>query len=277
MLKSFLAFLSYSNIFIAIAAASQTALYIRLHNHDLSIALLAFIFFSTIIVYHFAVGYPSKTKTLDVNARIQWLNNHSKLVHALMLTSLIACIILITQLDHQLEIMIVGAFALLYNFRFKQLNFYGFRSIPLVKIISIALVWVLVCNVYPLLIYNYEFNKTELVRMVLKFMWMIALTIPFDIRDLYTDRENNLITIPSLLGNNKAYMLSYSLFVLSSLGALIFLGLTVESLTIVISSLLAILLIYKNRNSADDFDYLIKLDGLLIVEFLIFYGINILI
>lgn len=277
MLKSFLAFLSYSNIFIALAAVSQTALYIRLHNYQLSLALLAFIFFATLIVYHFAVGYPFKTKTLNTNNRIHWLNEHEKLVHALMLTSMIACIILITKLDHQLEIMIVGAFALLYNFRFKQLNFYGFRSLPLVKIISIALVWVLVCNVYPLLIYNYEFNKTELTRMVLKFMWMIALTIPFDIRDLYTDRENNLVTIPSVLGNKKAYMLCYLLFSLSSLGALILLRLSAESITIVISSLIAILLIYKNRNSSNDFDYLIKLDGLLIAEFLIFYGINILI
>lgn len=277
MLKSFLAFLSYSNIFIAIAAASQTALYISLHNNDLSPALLAFLFFSSIIVYHFAVGYPFKTKTMTANSRVNWLTNNEKLVHVLMLTSIIACIILITQLDHQLEIMLVGAFALLYNFRFKKLKFYGFRSMPLVKIICIALVWVLVCNVYPLLIYDYEFNQTELIRFVLKFLWIIALTIPFDIRDLYTDRENNLMTIPSLIGNKRAYQLCYFLFGITSLGAMLYFGLTTESLTIAISSLIAIFLVYKNRNSDNDFDYLIKLDGLLISELLIFYTINILI
>lgn len=276
MLKSFLAFLSYSNIFIAIAAASQAALYISIHDSELNFTLLAFIFFASIIVYHFAVGYPFKTKTFNVSRRIQWLNNHEKLVHALMSTSVIACIILITQLDHQIEIMIVGAFALLYNFRFKQLKFYGFRSMPLVKIISIALVWVLVCNVYPLLNYDYEFNISEFIRILLKFIWIVALTIPFDIRDLYTDRENNLVTIPSILGNKRAYQLTYVLFGLSSIGALIFFRQTVESISITISSIIAVLLIYKNRNSSDDFDYLIKLDGLLIAEFLIFYSINIL-
>jgi 4-hydroxybenzoate polyprenyltransferase len=276
MLKSAFSFLAYSNIFIAIAAVCQTALYLNIHQAELNKELLAFTFFSTIIVYLFAVGYPSKQNLNDNNNRIAWQSRNTRVVHLLMLTSIIACIILINYLDHKIEIISIAVFALLYNVRFKSIKFYGFRSMPLIKIISIALVWVMVCNVYPLMIAEIEINALEISRIVLKFFWIIALTIPFDIRDIYEDEQQKLITIPSLIGNSNAYRLSYIMFITISIGHFLILGFTSESIMVLISSLIAILIIYKIKNKKSDLDYLIKLDGLLILQLLIFYFINIL-
>lgn len=276
MLKSAFAFLAYSNIYIAIAAACQTALYLKIHDLDLNKELLLFTFFSTIIVYLFAVGYPNKKNINDQNNRIAWISKNSNLVHSIMLVSTIACIILINYLDYKIEILILAAFALLYNIRIKGINFYGIRSIPLIKIVSIAFVWVMVCNIYPAMIYKIEINSSEYIRIFFKFLWMIALTIPFDIRDIYVDQEQKLITVPSLMGEVNAYRLSYLMFIAISVGHFFIFGSTTESMIVLTSSLIAILLIHYSKSRKRDLDYLIKLDGLLILQFLIFYFINIL-
>ncbi len=123
MLRSALAFLAYSNIYIALAAACQTALYLIIHDINLNIELLLFTFFSTIIVYLFAVGYPNKKNANNQNNRIAWLSRNSILVHVIMLTSVIACIILINYLEHKVAIILVAAFTLLYNIRIKPVKF----------------------------------------------------------------------------------------------------------------------------------------------------------
>lgn len=276
MLKSAFAFLAYSNIYIAIAAACQTALYLKIHDLDLNKELLFFTFFSTIIVYLFAVGYPNKKNINDQNNRIAWISKNSNLVHSIMLVSIIACIILINYLDHKIEILILAAFALLYNIRIKGINFYGIRSIPLIKIVSIAFVWVMVCNIYPAMIYKIEINSSEYIRIFFKFLWIVALTIPFDIRDIYVDQEQKLITVPSLIGEVNAYRLSYFMFIAICMGHFFIFGSTTESMIVLTSSLIAILLIHYSKSRKRDLDYLIKLDGLLILQFLIFYFINIL-
>jgi 1,4-dihydroxy-2-naphthoate octaprenyltransferase len=193
-----------------------------------------------------------------------------------MLTSVIACTILINYLDHKIEILLVAAFALLYNIRIKGVKFHGIRSLPLIKILSIALVWIMVCNVYPAIIYGIELSSDEFIRIALKFLWIVALTIPFDIRDIYVDQQQKLITIPSIIGEVNAYRLSNFMFVVISLGHFLVFGYTTESIVVLISSLIAILIIQASKKRRREFDYLIKLDGLLILQFLLFYFINIL-
>lgn len=274
MLKSAFSFLAYSNIFIAIAAACQTALYLNIHSIDLNKELIAFTFFSTIIVYLFAVGYPNKNNINDQNKRIAWLSKYSTAVHLLMSVSVFACIILINYLDHQIEIISIAVFALLYNAKFKDFN--GFRSMPLLKIISIAFVWIAVCNIYPLLIYNINVDSIEISRIVLKFFWIIALTIPFDIRDVYEDKQQKLLTVPSLIGIDNSYRLTYFIFAMVSTLHFLILGITTESFVVLSCSLIAILITHFSKARKSDLDYLIKLDGLLILQFILFYFVNIL-
>lgn len=275
MLKTAFAYLAYSNLFIAIAATCQTALYLSIHNVSLNKELLAFTFFATVIVYLFAVGYPKKNNINHADNRIAWLSKNRNAMHFLMMISIISCIILINYLDHQFEIITLAIFALMYNLKFKFFN--GFRAMPMFKIISIAFVWIMVCNVYPLLLYDIHFDFIEFIRISLKFIWIVALTIPFDIRDVFNDQKQNLITIPSLIGTDNSYYLTYLLFSIVCVIQVFTFGLCNESLVVLTSSLLAVLFIINSKRRVSDFDYLIKLDGLMILQFLQFYIINILI
>ena len=89
------------------------------------------------------------------------------------------------------------------------------------------------------------------------FLYVIAITLPFDVRDYHFDNES-IITIPHLFGAKATYFLSiiilFFLFIISleNYGLLLFISI----------SLIIILPSYKLRS---EYYYLFILDGLLLV------------
>ncbi len=93
----------------------------------------------------------------------------------------------------------------------------GMRSLPMVKIFLIALVWVYVTSALPLLVLHYEEVLTQhLLLLFSQFLFLIAVTIPFDIRDLPFD-DKGMQTIPQIFGERKAVYLSLALLLFSAI------------------------------------------------------------
>ncbi len=114
----------------------------------------------------------------------------------------------------------VGVF---YAYPFLKLNrrTVALRDLPYLKIWTIALVWVAVCFWAPRLNMGYSiWEKQFLIESFSLLAFVVALTIPFDIRDSKSDNPN-LRTIPMLLGESKAMLLARALILLS-LGTLAF-------------------------------------------------------
>ena len=77
------------------------------------------------------------------------------------------------------------------------------RNISSLKIVVIALVWAGVTVLLPLLnadIFNFE--KNQILLFIQRFLFVITITLPFDIRDLEFDTKN-LQTIPQKIGVKK--------------------------------------------------------------------------
>jgi len=108
-----------------------------------------------------------------------------------------------------------GMISMLYvgDLFFKKENT-GLRSIPFVKIFLIALVWSIVTVGLPLANHLDQISFLDFVLFMERFFFILAITIPFDIRDLGIDNRG-LRTIPQLLGVKKAKLLSW-LFLLCS-------------------------------------------------------------
>lgn len=89
---------------------------------------------------------------------------------------------------------------------------FSFRSFPFIKIYSIALVWGGVTVLFPLsgALVNYVDKWLYFIQVVL---FIIAITIPFDIRDVATD-EKKIQTIPQLVGVKKAKYIGVFLAIL---------------------------------------------------------------
>ena len=97
--------------------------------------------------------------------------------------------------------------AILYILPLK--NGRSLRQVPFLKIFIIATTWVWVTAILPLQITETNFQLSHISILAHRFLFIFAITIPFDIRDIYTDKQSDLKTLPSYYGvkNSKRWAL----------------------------------------------------------------------
>ena len=85
------------------------------------------------------------------------------------------------------------------------------REVPTLKIVWIAITWLYVIYLFPLVNEGLRINNVMALGL---FLYVFAVTIPFDIRDLPLDLPKQL-TIPQLIGERLSRLLSVILLMLS--------------------------------------------------------------
>ena len=103
-------------------------------------------------------------------------------------------------------------------------------------------------------------------------LFIFAITIPFDIRDMDYDKEDELITIPRKYGIQGAKNISFAMLALMSIVAglhyWLHIGLTYYGfLAIVGSALISIFAIAKLRPQSSEYYYSLVIEGMMIVQF----------
>ncbi|BDD08527.1 hypothetical protein FUAX_09590 [Fulvitalea axinellae] len=108
--------------------------------------------------------------------------------------------------EETLFLAVFGFLSLAYNFP-DAIPFRKLRSLPLLKIFLIALVWASTGALYPALLTG-KLGQPEINQLFwAEFLFIFAITLPFDIRDYYSDRQLQLLTIPGLIGTkNTKYL-----------------------------------------------------------------------
>src|SRR5690606_9612993 len=95
----------------------------------------------------------------------------------------------------------------------------GLRNIPGLKLFLIAIVWALSCVLLPILeletsiLAGTTVNDTILL-ITKRLLFIAAITVPFDIRDMYQDRNSDLKTIPVLLGEQRSLWVCQALLLI---------------------------------------------------------------
>lgn len=94
-------------------------------------------------------------------------------------------------------------------------SIFRLREIPYLKIFLIAFVWASSTILLPIMQSNTVFNKVDVTAMLAeRFFFVFAITIPFDIRDMETDKQAGLKTIPILFNENTSTAIAnLSLFI----------------------------------------------------------------
>ncbi len=90
------------------------------------------------------------------------------------------------------------ALAILYILPLR--NGRSLRQVPFLKIFIIAATWTWVSAWLPLVISGGTVDSDHWVFLAHRFLFIFAITIPFDIRDVYTDRSSHVKTLPSYYG-----------------------------------------------------------------------------
>jgi 4-hydroxybenzoate polyprenyltransferase len=228
--KSFIRFLVFSNILVAfcvLALAISSELLLETGNHQIS----QFVFFATLFTYNFQRVVRVKKGANHV--RKQWLIQNSIVIFFLLSVSAFvsAYHFIDFKIQTQITILFAGLLSILYPF--------GLRKIPFSKIFVISLVWTISTMLLLVLENNVQFSQHIVFHLVSRFLFVFAITIPFDIRDLKYD-SHKLRTIPLFFGVPKARIIAIiSVFICGIIAIFQF-----SENALISSNLLALILLY---------------------------------
>jgi hypothetical protein len=212
-LKNTLDFYIFSNIHVSIAGFCLTK--ITLLKFGITDNLVPFfVLFSIIISYNFIRFLEIKWDRL--NWFKNWFFEHQYTLFILFSLSVLGLGYIMFFSDFNLNsIVILFPFAfmtffyVLPLFKIGKIEF-SFRNFPSVKIISIAIAWAGITVFFPLYNAGYEFTSSVYIEFIQRFLILISITIPFDIRDVNVD-PRSLKTIPQLVGVKASKIIGYAL------------------------------------------------------------------
>lgn len=213
MVKSFLRWLLFSNVYIAIAAILFTISNLALVKIcDPPIVLLLVIFLAVIWFYNLSNNKIRLTNSK--NLRLNWLltkRNHLHTVQTILFSCIVIfCLLLLPNLFNFYNVtkwfhlvfffsFFIVAFFYLNDFKFKLLSI-NLRSIGLLKPFFIGYVWMGVTFVLPYVFYKIasltelNFNKIFYLFFIEGFVFISLLAIIYDVKDAESDKKNGLIT-----------------------------------------------------------------------------------
>ncbi len=191
--KSPIRLLTHSNIWVAFCALGLTlSSEIILQTSSTSIA--QFVFFATIFAYN--IQRIIRIKKGGIHPRKKWLIKNKMEVYFLMLIAFIGSLYYFCVLNFitQITIVFTAVLSLAYPF---------IRSSPFVKIFVISFVWTISTMLFLILENNIVITQNIILHLASRFLFVFAITIPFDIRDLECDFDN-IKTIPMVFGEKHA-------------------------------------------------------------------------
>lgn len=276
--KKFLDCLLFSNIFIALGAVAQGLVTYHLLEIRPVPAVLAFLFFATLTLYNFSIliEKPVNPKN-SPHRRVRWIFTHYRLNISMTIIAILSLLPLFFLLSFSSKILVIflGFIAFGYSlplFSVGEKKF-GLRNIPGLKLFIIALVWSVSTVTLPILEINdshlFDVNFNDLIILTAKrFLFIAAITIPFDIRDLFQDKKFDLKTIPTLFGERKAYLFCQFLLVCYTILLIVFNnGFNADFIALTLTIILAGWLIFKSNWDKNEYYYFFYLDGTLILQF----------
>jgi 4-hydroxybenzoate polyprenyltransferase len=185
---------------------------------------------------------------------------------------------LLLSIESRILLIFLGILSFLYGiplFSLGGLKF-GLRNIPGLKPFLITLVWTMSCVLLPVLeaqdLHTADISMRDTTILIAKrFLFVAALTVPFDIRDLFQDKQFGLKTIPVAWGEKNAYLFCQVL--LAGYIVLLFLfhnnGFNSDFWALTSVAFLTGWLIFKSKWEKDEYYYFFYLDGVLILQYVV--------
>lgn len=240
-------------------------------NLTQQINYLFFLFFGTLIIYSLHRYIGLKEYKAKLTLRATKIRSFRPLSYALLIISITACIYLSFSLDYSnfLPLSLPILLSLLYILPVLPKN-KRLRDYPFMKIFLIALVWTILCFSIPKS--NYESKDIFLI--VERFFFMLAITLPFDIRDINIDSRFGVKTIATELGEKKTVLLALLLLLSGFILLAIYYFQSNEAAYFLLRYLfvytLTGFLIYSSSSTKQDYHFTGYLDGTLILRGLVF-------
>ena len=228
--KMIIRFLINSNIWVslcALALALSSEILLQIYNPSIS----QFVFFATLFIYNFQ--RVVRIKKGNIHARKNWLNKNRTAVYFLTFFAFIISVVHFFnfKFSTQVTIFSTAILSLMYPF--------GLRQIPFAKIFVISFVWAISTMLCLVIENEIIINQDIILHLSSRFLFVFAITIPFDIRDIKYD-FGKLKTIPLFLGERKSkWLANFGLLICVIIAVFQYLQNNIPS-----SNLLALFLLY---------------------------------
>ena len=215
--KKLFNFIIHSNIYIALAAIALTLeTQIQLGMEPQVHPYIWIIFFATLLEYNFhRLITLLKRKEVLKEAKYNWLCQHTKLFYGLMIFSLMGFVVslMLAKIKVIALLLPLGVITVFYSLPIGSYKhkLFRLREISVLKIFLIALVWAFTTVLIPVMQSELQMEASEILFVFFeRMLFVFAITLPFDIRDMDSDRRAGLKTIPILVGEKKSIQLSVS-------------------------------------------------------------------
>lgn len=217
----------YSNAYIAVPITAITfETYMLIDDFNFNHMYLAFLFFSTLFLYPFHRLYGVfNTLPYEHTKAQKEVKKKPIILYSSIAIGFIGTIIFGIQLPMEtLQLLLpLSLISITYSVPIiPTINGWKrLRDIPGVKIYAITLVVTLTTSTIPLIITTSIGTLDIFLLGIQRFFLILAITIPFDIRDQHLDKRWDLKTIPLIIGKERALKLSIGLLYLSTATAII--------------------------------------------------------
>ncbi len=273
MLRKPIDILLYSNVYIALCAlallwSSQLLAFSRVAINPYD----GLVFSASLFIYaaHRLVGIH-KLKAGKVDERHGLIQQIEPLVIFLGSIGLVVSVFLFFGLSTMQQVLLIfpGLISLAYIIPFSRKG-RRLRDYPFIKVFLIAFTWAWVTVIIPL----WEVRPEGIWWLLFeRFFFILAITLPFDIRDMELDTLQGVSTLPTVLGVEKTKRLSFIMLGISIvLGIIYILGFSLQYSAVngyILAGLYTFYFLNKVKKGANDYLFTGWLDGTMIVQFLL--------
>ena len=272
-------FLLFSNIFMSLCAVAQALITFELIDAKPMFTVVGLLFTSTLGIYNFCIliTKPARPEQ-SPHKRVRWFFKHYRLMVTFTIVSLLSLVPLFFLITTESKILLIFLGVLSFSYSLPLFTVgdhkFGLRNIPGLKPFLITLVWTMSCVLFPVLeVLHRHTNDISMrdttILIAKRFLFIGALTIPFDIRDLFDDRTQGLKTIPVAWGEKNAYL--FCQILLAGYVVLLFIfkknGFNVDFWALTLTVVLTGWLIFKSAWKKDEYYYFFFMDGVLILQY----------
>jgi len=186
---------------------------------------MAFLFLSTYVTYNLNSVLLTRQERLQGHSeKYFWAGRYLRFIQVSFVVALLALLVLCWYM-RLAELLFFGHLALisvLYNVPQQRLPapLKPLRNIPLLKVFLISYVWTGVAVLYPGVLLQQSWQAGTVVYATSFGLFIMAITLPFDIRDFRTDFRKELVTFPQVIGMAQTRLLAL-IVLLASWGLLL--------------------------------------------------------
>lgn len=273
MFKKIIGIFFFGSIFISLCAVAlciETNLLLHLPLNSISFYL--FVFGATLLQYN--LHYLFKITASVQSGRFNW-SEQNRYVYKLLIAFAIALIMysLFSFQFRQLPVLVLfGIIAFVYSFPILPFkNKKRIKDFGLLKIITLALLWTLVTVWFPVEDLILSDLSLQLI-FLRRFVFIFLLCLLFDIRDIDSDKKENIKTLAVKLGIETSYRLCFILlliFIVLSVIQLVNNNNLVELVAMLLSAAATAMVILYTRRNKSDYVYMVGVDGMMLLQALL--------